>query len=57
MGFGDSVYWGVDSGVGAGVDSADGIKFGIDDGSNLGYSDYSFNGLNYEKSLCSLIDQ
>ena len=32
VGFGDSVFWGVDRGVGAGVGSSDGIKFDINNG-------------------------
>ena len=47
--------WGVDSDVGARVDSADGIKFGIYNDFNLGSSDYYFDYLNNGNHVRSLL--
>ena len=55
MGDGDSMGWGVDSDVGARVDSADGIKFGIYNDFNLGSSDYYFDYLNNGNHVRSLL--
>ena len=55
MGVDDSICWGVDIGVGAGVDIDYGIKYGLDNESRLGYFGYYFDGLNYGKHVGSFI--
>ena len=57
MGVGDSVGWGVDIGVGSGVDIDDWITFGIDYEYNMVFIGLSFYGLNDEKPVDSFLDR